>query len=232
MPVDVAGFVSVLIPKALAASVAAQSVDMQQHLGSPRQDSADCEDSPPEPGRTVTVQMCYDDAVAAIVAANVAAVEEAVVVTTTKKRPAPTTRAVAQASSNQSLASRFKNQKKSARLACGRKDPRFQAPKAEPKRDHHKVVIDREQIFARPPIDMATCKVANFKDEWADRRSAIKWTWKTMGSPAEAEWDTPLAAAGAAAPVSARPRAAQWFWLDVPGAGLATMVFRTDHLVR
>ena len=41
MPVDVAGFVSVLIPKALAASVAAQSVDMQQHLGSPRQDSAD-----------------------------------------------------------------------------------------------------------------------------------------------------------------------------------------------
>ena len=95
MPVDVAGFVSVLIPKALAASVAAQSVDMQQHLGSPRQDSADCEDSPPEPGRTVTVQLCYDDAVAAIVAANVAAVEEAVVVTTTKKRPAPTTRVVA-----------------------------------------------------------------------------------------------------------------------------------------
>ena len=157
MPVDVAGFVSVLIPKALAASVAAQSVDMQQHLGSPRQDSADCEDSPPEPGRTVTVQMCYDDAVAAIVAANVAAVEEAVVVTTTKKRPAPTTRAVAQAGSNQSLASRFKktNQKKSARLMCGKKDERS---KAEPKRDHHKVVIDREQIFARPPIYMATCK--------------------------------------------------------------------------
>ena len=127
MPVDVAGFVSVLIPKALAASVAAQSVDMQQHLGSPRQDSADCEDSPPEPGRTVTVQMCYNDTVAAIVAANVAAVEEAVVVTTTKKRPAPTTRAVAQAGSNQSLASRFKktNQKKSARLACGRKRQRL-----------------------------------------------------------------------------------------------------------